>query len=444
MTKLRVVASHSGSPASTATTDRAVANRDRGARAVGRHDLARAVGHAREDRQRREHLGDARAPVRRADPWPVDVDHLDVDAGRDRADRARRSSSRACEPARPRRAGPRRCRRARTPSARGGRFSPRSTTASRVHRARTGRRGRRRAAARRRRPASAPWPRRRRRCRRATPATPRARTSSRRARGRQAPPRSSGARGRRPPAGQRDGVTERRRSSCVPGARRRPAGPRARCRRPRSPRTRRRSRRARRAARCRRRTGHCRARRRGRRPGSTPLSSVARAAAASASRGRRGGRRERPSAASTIGWNPVHRQRCAASAVRTSGRRRPRVTSEQRGEPDQDARRAEPALGRRCGVERRQQGVEPAGSRPSSVVTTRPATRHRRHARHPRLAVDEHRATAALALRGAPVLHVPAAERPEGVEEGRVASAETSEPLRRNETSARGASSRVS
>ena len=87
------------------------------------------------------------------------------------------------------------------------------------------------------------------------------------------------------------------------------------------------------------------------------------------------------------------------------------VLSPECGEPDDDARRAEAALGGRRGVERVHEWSRTAASRPLErrhVASGDPE--HRRHARDPRLAVHEHRAAAALALRGAPVLDVEATE----------------------------------
>ena len=83
----------------------------------------------------------------------------------------------------------------------------------------------------------------------------------------------------------------------------------------------------------------------------------------------------------------------------------------ERREADDDPRGAEPALRGSRAVERFHQRVADHGI--EAVERRDVAARDppdRRDARHPGLAVDEHRAAATLALRGAPVLDLVVAE----------------------------------
>ena len=396
-----------------ADVERAVAHRHR--RRARRWGSAPCTARRRRRRARRAPRAPRRSPRRGAScptRGPTTSTTLDVETGMQRAGSRRTSASRLGEPGvQPSRTDP--VPSARSPRASGGRFSPRSTTASRVQRART---------ASPRADASTA----------ASSATAEARLAPK------SPALPAGEAGTSPgahqlasgsryagstqvvcsmrsksPSGSATGcesATVELRPWRTPDARARRAASSPRRRSPTRPS---RARRARPPARCRRRTE--------RGPRTTPGPATW-AAPALERRPRRGGAPGRaargsgaphraPSAASTMGWKPVQRQRCAASAVRTDALvdHRP---APQRGEPHDDARRAEPALGRRRSRRTRRRA-------PSRTSASRPVERRHvasrdprdgRHARHPRLAVDEHRAAPALALGRAAVLHVVTAE----------------------------------
>ena len=280
----------------------------------------------------------------------------------------------------------------------------------RAPRARSGRRARARPAAR----PSAPCRRTRRRSRAATRARRRARTTTRRVRGTRARPTAS--RVARRPAGTRAcgraAARARRRSCAGPAPSRRAPAPRAATRRrptaARRPRPRRRRspagaapRPARRAARCRRRTARRRAARRGRRAAAPPPSSAARRP-----RPRRG--RARPALARRSA-PPRSRRGPSASPCTGTGARRARGRRRASALARERASRS-PACRTRTAIHRSRR-TRPRSACARTVVETfdrrdRAAldARDRGHARDPRLAVDEHRATAALTLRRAPVL----------------------------------------
>ena len=269
---------------------------------------------------------------------------------------------------------------ARMPAAIGGRFGPRRTTSSRVYRTRTGAAvlvGE--AAGDRADLAGRPCRRTPRRWPAASPARRPARTTTRRARGSPARPTSSAACGTQSPGGTSSGHVSgavERRPWTRPAARRASVSVSATChvavvaadgdegvgRRA------------------------CRRRSRRRRPRGPTRWAVRPSSGARASQRpsrpsapARSGRPERTATASTIGCQPVQRHRWAARARCDGRRRRPR-------RPASARRRASrcPACRTRTARRRRRRTLPPtrsASGRPSSVVTSRPATRaERRHA----------------------------------------------------------------
>ena len=221
-------------------------------------------------------------------------------------------------------------------------------------------------------------------------------------------PRASAACTVQSPCRQLDRMTRRRRSFAAPAPWPRRAAPRRASRPPTNHRGRRGPRRARRRARCRRRS----------RPPPSATSAATRCGVPALERRPRGCSLEIAGQALTVARRRTRatpRGSCASRCTGTGGR----AARARRGRCRLAATPRCRSASRRTmmpGVQNPHwlapvaaEGLGPHAARvaacPPTVVIDRPATRRAgRHARDPRLAVDEHGAAAALALRAAPVL----------------------------------------